>query len=104
VYNGGGGYDNTTGVFTVPATGVYCFMALGSPGSTDEKESIWVNIKLDDQGIANLGAYFRERSSSQAVVCAKAGQKVCLKSCKDDNKFWGGWNTSFSGFLISPDV
>jgi hypothetical protein len=41
VYNAGGGYDNKIGVFTVPASGVYCFMAMSTPLSEDLNVSCW---------------------------------------------------------------
>jgi hypothetical protein len=104
VYNGGGGYDNKTGVFTVPASGIYCFMATGTPNNSDATLNCWAMMIQDNVLIANLSAFSKGRTTANAVVYAKAGQKVCLRSNKDDSKFLSGWNTSFSGVLICPDV
>jgi hypothetical protein len=59
---------------------------------------------LDEKLIANLVAIRKGWTTAHAVVYAKVGQKINLQSNKDDRKFYGGWNTSFSGVLICPDV
>jgi hypothetical protein len=102
VTNASGGYNPTTGVLTVPVSGIYCFLVSSTP---DEDASIhcWANM-LDDVETTYLAAFGQERCTAHAVVYARAGQKVFVKSTKDTNKFLGYWNTSFSGFLVCPDV
>jgi hypothetical protein len=104
VYNAGGGYDAKTGVFTVPVSGLYCFLATATAGNDDIKVNCWVNLRLDDQLIANLVASGRGRTTAHAAVQAIAGQKVSLVLRKDNSRVFGKWNTTFSGFCICPDT
>lgn len=87
-YNASDGYDSATGVFTVPISGVYCFLATSTPGDKPFV-SCYADIMLDDLGIVKLFAYGRGKSTAHAVVYARAGQKVFVKYMRDNNHFEG---------------
>jgi hypothetical protein len=104
----GDGYDAETSVFTVPVSGVYCFMFSSTPGSNSDDDECAAHIKLDDKNIAYMKAHRPIRSTVHAVVYAKAGQKVfpraVLLLSGRDNKFRGYCLTTFFGVLVQPDV
>lgn len=80
VFNTGGGYDSKTGVFTVPVSGLYCFMASAIEGTSDEDVTCWVYMELDNQLIANLVA--SGRGGSTLYSCACLGRRESVSGIK----------------------
>ena len=98
----GGGYDNTTGVFTAPVSGVYVFMATATPGQ--DGETLQVAIMCKDAIIAFMFAKDRNSCSCHAVVRLAVGDQVYLETYDEECTFSGPGLTSFSGMLLQPKL
>jgi hypothetical protein len=99
----GGGFDLNNGCFAVPVSGVYCFILTTRPKSDDLNIRTALYVKLDDADIAYCSAYGKTRGTGHCTVHAKAGQTVKVDGCLSSN-CRSGWNTTFTGFLVHPDV
>ncbi|KAK7101031.1 uncharacterized protein [Littorina saxatilis] len=106
--NQGNGFNPSTGKFTAPYTGTYCFTASLCGRSAghyiavylmvDGKQELYVDMDFDNDGK-------NDAASLQAVVHARAGQSVWLQANGGNNRFSSkSYSNSFSGFLISYDL
>jgi hypothetical protein len=102
--NLGDAYSGLTGVFTAPASGLYCFLATSSAGVDDKELSpCKLDLMVGERDVAFLSARGRDSCSTHAVLKVAAGQRAYLRA-NEDSKFAGGWRTSFTGVLVQPDV
>ena len=102
VNNQGDAYSSTSGVFTAPFNGFYCFMASTEAAATHKHADMF--LMVDNINVDGVNLYYdttREAGSVHAVVHLLKGQMVWLKG-HGDSVYWVR-ATAFSGFLISPD-
>nr|QBA18384.1 VIgL family C1q-related protein 11 isoform 1 [Littorina littorea] len=103
--NQGNGYNSSTGKFTAPYTGTYCFTA--TMWGYGPSHYIQVNLMVDGKEELFVDTHFGitgdyDAASLQAVVSVRAGQSVWLQVNGDSNQFYShARSNSFSGFLIS---
>jgi hypothetical protein len=101
-YNEGGCYSSTTGYFTTPADGLYYFIASSGPNPQNSGAFFYLNVDDTeiDQAYAYHGGLGGEMSSVHAVLHARTGQRVWVKS--EGNQYLNSVS-SFTGFLLSRD-
>ena len=106
--NVGGGYSSVTGLFRAPYAGVYSFMAtLGVYGDTGK----YVNYALEVNGQQRLQflqdfamSSYDKVAPMTAVLRLAPGETVNLKKTYGTGLLRSSFSSSFSGFLVDPDV
>lgn len=102
IFSVGGGYDNQSGIFTAPVSGLYLFMATASPwDSTGDSHLILMH---EGQWVAYTVATGKSLSTCHAVIKVAAGEKVLLQTYHTNSTFDCQWVTSFSGLLVQQEI
>ena len=104
VTNQGQAYDPSSGTFTAPLDGTYCFMASTRSRSDQYEASMSLmvaGVGVDYLFAPRVGDEF-ESGSVHAVVHLREGQHVWLKALGES--YFSGRSTVFSGFLVSSDM
>jgi FtsZ-binding cell division protein ZapB len=96
-------YDCSTGIFSVPVSGLYFFTASVSPWSRNSRA--YSNACFMVDGCVNGGFLAKGENSATGhlSVTLEAGQKVWLRCGEDKSKF-AGHGSYLTGILVQPDV
>ncbi|CAH8524150.1 unnamed protein product [Heterobilharzia americana] len=99
--NLGNGYDNTTGVFTVPVSGVYIFVVVVSAQSYEK-----AGVQLLHNGKIALLSWcestFWATVTNQAIIQLNKDDQIWLE-CRDEAyRLHGHMYSSLSGYLLYP--
>ncbi|KAK4469461.1 hypothetical protein MN116_007011 [Schistosoma mekongi] len=99
--NLGNGYDNTTGVFRVPVSGVYIFVVVISAQSYEK-----AGVRLLQNGKVVLLSWcestFWATVTNQAIIQLKKNDQIWLE-CRDEAyRLHGHMYSSLSGYLLYP--
>jgi hypothetical protein len=113
----GNGYDASTGYFTVPRNGTYMFIATAGPTSVTNRQTSTAshNLMVDGAVISQASttlysthASYSDSYSNSGLTQAsvhgiahlQVGQNVSVQGSGNINTAY----SSFSGFLLSPDL
>ena len=102
IFSVGGGYDNQSGIFTAPVSGLYLFMATVKPWTISPPSHLI--LMHEGQWVAYIVAEGRSVSACHAVIKVAAGEKVLLQTYHTNNTFDCQWVTSFSGLLVQQEI
>ncbi|VDP54473.1 unnamed protein product, partial [Schistosoma mattheei] len=99
--NLGNGYDNTTGIFTVPVSGVYIFVVVISAQSYEK-----AGVRLLQNGKVVLLSWcestFWATVTNQAIIQLNKNDQIWLE-CRDEAyRLHGHMYSSLSGYLLYP--
>ncbi|CAH8522322.1 unnamed protein product [Schistosoma rodhaini] len=99
--NLGSGYDNTTGIFTVPVSGVYIFVVVISAQSYEK-----AGVRLLQNGKVVLLSWcestFWATVTNQAIIQLNKNDQIWLE-CRDEAyRLHGHMYSSLSGYLLYP--
>ena len=101
--NDGNGYNAHTGIFTVPASGVY--LLTYSIKNNHKTHHLEIELLVDNNHMGTLKAYAYEQVTSKTIITRlTTGQSVWLENAffPDASISATGWNkfTTFSGVLL----
>jgi hypothetical protein len=110
-YNDGGGFNATSGEFTVPQPGVYIFIFfVESYQPTDDKTCLGAFVKLYVDGVYAEMSAIADPNYVQHVQAGNSyinyfdkGQRVLIQTAdleKCQTSYIGGTSTTFSGLLL----
>ncbi|XP_076448159.1 uncharacterized protein LOC143284906 [Babylonia areolata] len=101
VSNHGGGYDPSTGLFTCPQAGTYCFMATSSPNHPDDPRAMAaLDLVVEGKVRGGLCAYGHHWATGHCVVRLREGQQVWLRIHPGEQRYAARWWTTFTGMLL----
>ena len=107
LFNIGGGYDPSTGVFTTPVSGLYLFSLhfMGGSHSNSTNLATYVDGRQTLCVAFAMGVDRQEndQGSCTAVAQLQQGQGVSVKVYYGTPTIWGSILTSFSGVLVQSD-
>nr|KAG5713341.1 hypothetical protein BaRGS_024889 [Batillaria attramentaria] len=103
-YDVGGGYDPTTGVYTVPISGVYTFQFQMYPVVVQD---LRIDLYGNNHIVVRSGCYDSSATeytscASSITVHANAGDKFWLQTTLAGDYF-DGYHSFFTGAMISAD-
>lgn len=102
------GYDNTTGTFTVPLTGIYLFScSVLDHMSNDGHGSTMLHAEMVKNGVvmarvfAHANSVYRDQGAQTVVVEANKGDTVWVRTVDNNDLGLGGeLYTTFSGYML----
>jgi len=102
--NIGNGYDNTTGVFTAPVTGVYSFFLTAMAVNDKNQSHLLLDIEKEggvvlDRIYAWGGAVYDDQGTTQITTYLNEGERVWVRQV-DGVTIRGSFWTLFTGYLI----
>ncbi|KAK7102242.1 uncharacterized protein PF3D7_1120000-like [Littorina saxatilis] len=108
VDNTSNSYDRTTGVFTAPVSGTYCFLATASPNTEKDEDDgdvpAALDIVINGKVKGGVWSYGHSWSSGHCVFRLDKDDEVWLRTLKGRHLFEEGWWTTFSGMLVQAQV
>lgn len=98
--NHGNGYDITTGIFTVPAAGVYEITVNFLSGS--DSKFLELNLMKNQEVVGRAHAALDQFTSSslQAILRLKPGDKIYVRQPRSYGNIYGDNYTMMSGHLV----
>nr|CAD83837.1 sialic acid binding lectin [Cepaea hortensis] len=102
--NYGGGYNDKTGIFTAPKSGIY---HLGVHAQTSLQSNLWLALYHNDNYVFSIYGRQTEYSdggANAAILPLKKGDKVHVKA-RDKSSLLGRPDniyTTFTGFRLGP--
>ncbi|XP_045187953.1 complement C1q-like protein 4 [Mercenaria mercenaria] len=107
ITNLGGGYNNTTGVFTAPLPGLYMFSCSlldhfdGKHGSAKLHAEIVQNDKILGRVFAHADDTNRDQGANTVFVQVNQGDRIFIRSVDNNDLALGGeMYSTFSGYLL----
>ena len=112
IYNQGDDFNASTGVFTCSKSGVYQFSVfLVKKTAKTRLDNVGCLLYKDRSNIITIGVDPTDddtdkgnaQAANSVVMYLDIGDTVSLQYCSDPSTHMESWS-SFSGFLINPDV
>ncbi|XP_052769576.1 complement C1q-like protein 4 [Mya arenaria] len=106
--NAGGGYNNATGSFTVPLSGIYLFavsvfdhMATAATGNAKIHAEIVQNNSTIGRVFAHADMHNRDQGAETVIVTVNTGDVIWVRVVDNNDLGLGGeFYTSFAGYML----